>query len=144
VDRKARTLRQRPTDAESALWRQVRLRQIEGYKFRRQHPIGPYIVDFVCLERQVIVEVDGGQHALQVQQDAERTAWLERSGYRVMRFWDHEVLTELESVKEAIRRSFTPPAPSPPDRVRGRLSEGIHKERGGVRVRRPFPPGGGR
>jgi len=114
VDRKARTLRKRLTDAESALWRQVRLRQIEGYKFRRQHPIGPYIVDFVCLERKVIVEVDGGQHAVQVQQDAERTAWLESVGYRVIRFWDHEVLTELESVKETIRQSLTPHLNPPP------------------------------
>lgn len=114
MDRKARTLRKRPTDAESALWRQLRLRQIEGYKFRRQHPIGPYIVDFVCLERKLIVEVDGGQHALQVQKDSERTAWLESVGYRVVRFWDHEVLTELESVKEAIRRSLTPPPQSSP------------------------------
>ncbi len=114
MDRKARTLRKRLTDAESALWRQVRLRQIEGYKFRRQHPIGPYIVDFVCLERKVIVEVDGGQHAVQVQQDAERTAWLESVGYRVIRFWDHEVLTELESVKETIRQSLTPHLNPPP------------------------------
>jgi adenine-specific DNA-methyltransferase len=114
VDRKARTLRKRPTDAESALWRQLRLRQIDGYKFRRQHPIGPYIVDFVCLEKKVIVEVDGGQHTVQVQKDSERTAWLERSGYRVVRFWGHEVLTELESVKEAIRRSLTPHLNPPP------------------------------
>ena len=108
MDRKARTLRKRPTDTESALWRQVRLHQIEGCKFRRQHPIGPYIVDFVCMERQVIIEMDGGQHAVHVQQDAERTAWLESVGYRVIRFWDHEVLTELEYVKDAIRRSLTP------------------------------------
>jgi adenine-specific DNA-methyltransferase len=114
VNRQARTLRKRPTDAERALWRQVRWRQIDGYKFRRQHPIGPYIVDFVCLERNVIVEVDGGQHAVRVQQDAERTAWLERVGYRVVRFWDHEVLTELESVKEAIRLSLTPHLNPPP------------------------------
>ena len=114
VDKKARTLRKRPTDVESALWRQVRLRQIDGCKFRRQHPIGPYIVDFVCLERHVIVEVDGGQHMLLVQQDAERTAWLESVGYRVIRFWDHEVLTEMESVKEAIYRSLTPHLNPPP------------------------------
>jgi len=114
VDRKARTLRKRPTDAERALWRQVRYRQIDGCKFRRQHPIGPYIVDFVCLERNVIVEVDGGQHAVHVEQDTERTAWLESVGYRVIRFWDHEVLTELESVKEAILRSVTPHLNPPP------------------------------
>jgi len=119
VNRKARALRKRPTDAESALWRQVRLRQIEECKFRRQHPIGPYIVDFVCLERQVIVEVDGGQHALQVQQDSERTAWLESGGYRVVQFWDHEVLTELESVKEAILRNLTPHLNPPPQEGRG-------------------------
>ena len=89
MDRKARTLRKRPTDAERALWRQVRLRQIDGCKFRRRHPIGSYIGDFVCMERKVVVEVDGGQHAVQVQQDCERTAWLESVGYQVVRFWDH-------------------------------------------------------
>ena len=65
-------------------------------------------MDFVCLERKLIVEVDGGQHTVHVQQDSERTAWLESVGYQVVRFWDHEILTELESVKEALRRSVTP------------------------------------
>lgn len=114
MNRQARTLRKRPTNAESALWRQLRFRQIDGCKFRRQHPIGQYVVDFVCLERKVIVEVDGGQHTVHVQQDSERTAWLASVGYQVVRFWDHEVLTELESVKEVIRRSLTPHLNPPP------------------------------
>ena len=104
MDRKARTLRKRPTDAERALWRQIRLRQIDGCKFRRQHPIGSYIVDFVCLERKVVVEVDGGQHAVQVQQDCERTACLESVGYQVVRFWDHPPPQSSPSRGEEDRR----------------------------------------
>lgn len=124
MNRNARMLRKRPTDAESALWRQLRLRQIDGAKFRRQHPIGPYIVDFACLEHKLIIEVDGSQHAEQKRQDAERTAWLQSVGCRVIRFWDHEVLTELESVKEAIWRSLTPHLSPPPQGGR-RVHEGV-------------------
>ncbi len=88
----ARRLRKHPTDAERLLWRHLRLRQLGGYKFRRQQPLGPYIVDFVCLAKRLIVEVDGGQHAEQAEEDAQRTAWLEAQGFRVLRFWNTEVL----------------------------------------------------
>ena len=85
-DPKARELRKNLTDAERMLWAALRLRQIEGYKFRRQRPIGPYIVDFVCLEKSLVIEVDGGQHEGQLVHDTSRDAWLESQGYRVLRF----------------------------------------------------------
>jgi very-short-patch-repair endonuclease len=101
------------------LWHGLRRRQIDGAKFRRQRPIGRYFVDFVCLERALIVEVDGGQHFEPARQryDEERDAWLRSRGYDVLRFTDREVLTELDSVLEAIwaaLASFDGPPPSPP------------------------------
>ncbi|OGB90346.1 MAG: hypothetical protein A3H39_09345 [candidate division NC10 bacterium RIFCSPLOWO2_02_FULL_66_22] len=98
-----RALRKNPTEAERSLWKHLRLRQLEGEKLRRQQPLGRYVVDFVCLEKRLIVELDGGQHAEQVASDAERTAWLESQGFRVVRFWNHHVLNDIEAVKEAIR-----------------------------------------
>ena len=100
----ARHLRKNLTDAEQHLWRALRLRQILGVKFRRQHLIGPYIADFVCIERKLIIEVDGGQHAEQIAEDKARTAWLAAQGYRVMRFWNNEVLQNMDGVLEVIRR----------------------------------------
>jgi len=83
-------------------------------KFRRQLPISGYIVDFVCLEEKVIVEVDGGQHNDRQVQDARRTAVLEKSGFRVLRFWNNEVLEKLNSVLEEILRAVeAPPSPQP-------------------------------
>lgn len=102
----ARALRNNPTEAERALWRHIRLRQMDGRKFRRQQPIGRYIVDFVCLEEKVIIEIDGGQHAGQATSDADRTVWLEARGFRVLRFWNHEVLGNIEGVTEAIRSAL--------------------------------------
>ena len=99
---KARVLRKNPTDAERALWQHLRLRQLRGYKFRRQQSIGCYIVDFVCLEKRLIVEVDGGQHAEQALYDAKRTGWLETQGFRIVRFWDDEVLKQIDSVTQVI------------------------------------------
>ncbi len=78
------------------------MRQLAGCKFRRQQPIGPYIVDFVSFERKVIIEVDGGQHSQQTEYDAERTAWLNAQGYRVLRFWNNQILEEVEAVKAGI------------------------------------------
>jgi very-short-patch-repair endonuclease len=83
---RARSLRLSSTDAERRLWRALRDRQLEGYKFRRQRPIGPFIADFVCLERLLIIELDGSQHADSNYDDA-RTAWLEQHGWCVLRFW---------------------------------------------------------
>ena len=102
----ARTLRRRPSDAEIVLWRHLRARRLMGYKFRRQKVIEPYIVDFVCLEAGLIVEADGGQHYDQATYDARRTASLEGRGYRVLRFWNNEILNELQSVLERIRAAL--------------------------------------
>jgi len=108
---KARELRKNSTDAERVLWQQLRAHQLVGYKFRRQQPMGRYIVDFVCFEKHVIIELDGGQHAEQVVSDAERSAWLQSQGFRVLRFWDHEVLTDVETVTEVILRECEREAP---------------------------------
>ncbi|WP_459943155.1 endonuclease domain-containing protein [Deferrisoma palaeochoriense] len=99
----ARRLRQNQTDAEHRLWRFLRNRQMLGKKFRRQAPMGPFVVDFVCHEARLIIEVDGGQHAVQVEQDRRRAEWLEHNGYRVLRFWNHDVLQNTEAVLEKIR-----------------------------------------
>ena len=101
------------TDAEQALWRILRSRQLQGFKFRRQHPIGRHVVDFVCLEQRLIVEVDGAHHAEQVEGDAERTASLEAKGFRVIRFWNNEVLTEMDGVAMRLLANLTP-TPLPP------------------------------
>jgi very-short-patch-repair endonuclease len=94
---RARAMRRAPTDAERRLWYGLRDRRMQALKFRRQAPIGGYIADFLCLEHRLVVEVDGAQHAQSVR-DSSRDAWLEREGYRVLRFWNHEVLTARESV----------------------------------------------
>lgn len=93
-------LRQRQTDAERKLWFRLRNRQLDGARFRRQHLLGKYIVDFVCLEKMLIVELDGGQHAFPSlkTEDARRDAWLEKSGYHIMRFWDNDVLHHIDGV----------------------------------------------
>jgi very-short-patch-repair endonuclease len=106
----ARQLRKNPTEAERVLWRHLRLRQLEGWKFRRQQPIGRYIVDFVCFENRLAIELDGGQHSEQVTYDAERSAWLRGQGFRVLRFWNHEVLQDIEAVKSVIQEAVTPPS----------------------------------
>ena len=100
--RKARKLRKNPTDAERRLWQELKRRQIGGVKFRRQQPIGNFIVDFVCFEPRIIVEVDGGQHAEQVAYDEQRTRWLKAQGYQVLRFWDNEVLANTDAVAQAV------------------------------------------
>ena len=100
--RRVRHLRSNSTEAERALWKHLRLRQLENHKFRRQRSVGPFIVDFVCLEKNLVVEVDGGQHDTQRDRDSERTAWLEEKGFTMLRFWNNEVLANVEAVKEAI------------------------------------------
>ena len=104
VTERARRLRRGQTNAESKLWRCLRNRQLDGAKFRRQTPIGRYVVDFFCEEESLIVELDGGQHAIEIEADQARTYWLETHGYRVIRFWNNEVLENLEGVLERIRR----------------------------------------
>jgi very-short-patch-repair endonuclease len=96
----ARNLRRRQTDAERKLWAILRSRQFENSKFRRQEPIGKYIVDFVSMDRELIIELDGGQHNQQPVQekDEARTRWLESRGFRVIRFWNNDVLLNIEGV----------------------------------------------
>ena len=112
-----RGLRKNPTDAERAVWKILRSRQISGLKFRRQHPFGDYILDFVCLENQLVIEVDGGHHGHQTQQDEIRTRTLAKAGFRVLRFWNNEVLHHIETVREQIwmaaRQQQTHPHPNP-------------------------------
>jgi adenine-specific DNA-methyltransferase len=113
------------TDAEQLLWRQLRDRQFAGIKFRRQEPIGPYFADFCCVERKLIIEVDGGQHddAAQIEYDRRRTAELKRRGYRVLRFWNNEVLGELTGVLEVIEEIIASPHPVPLPEGEGTLEE---------------------
>jgi very-short-patch-repair endonuclease len=92
------------TDAEKRLWSRIRDRQISAFQFRKQVPIGSYIVDFCCLKEKLAIEVDGGQHSEMINTDAERTAWLEANGYRVLRFWNNDVLQNTDGVVEAIAR----------------------------------------
>jgi very-short-patch-repair endonuclease len=100
----ARRLRREMTDAECKLWYAVRAKRFENLGFRRQVPIGPFIVDFFCPEHRLIVELDGGQHGTDeaLRYDAERTDWLAANGYRVMRFWNTDVLTNLDGVLSVI------------------------------------------
>ena len=97
----ARDLRKNSTNAEKHLWYNLRANRL-GFKFKRQVPMGPYIVDFVCHEKQVIIELDGGQHMENQAYDMKRTAWLTAHGFKVLRFWNHEVLQQLTAVLEAI------------------------------------------
>jgi len=110
----AKNLRKSSTDVEQLLWSRLRAGRFEGIKFRRQHPIGQYIADFVCLGRKLIIELDGGQHALpnEILKDRQRDTWLEKEGYTVIRFWDNDVLTNTSGVLEAIREKLLK-APSP-------------------------------
>jgi very-short-patch-repair endonuclease len=98
----ARSLRVNQTDAEARIWSRLRNRGLGGARFRRQIAVDPYIVDFICTDRKLIIELDGGQHAEQVEADAERTRFLEARGYRVLRFWNNDVLTNTEGVLEVI------------------------------------------
>ncbi|MGE0665737.1 MAG: endonuclease domain-containing protein [Sphingomonadales bacterium] len=113
---RARVLRQKQTDAERKLWYALRDRRFEGFKFCRQFPIGPFFADFLCRREKLVVEVDGGQHADRVERDNARTAFLEAQGYRVIRFWNNDVLTNIEGVMTLVRLEL-PETPSFPARV---------------------------
>lgn len=97
---RAQNLRNRATDAEKALWQRLRDKQLSCYRFRRQVPIGDYIVDFACYTPRLVIEIDGGQHAQSAQQkhDATRTGWLENQGFRVIRFWNNDALQNTDAV----------------------------------------------
>ena len=102
VHARARTLRRNMTEAERRVWQILRSLQMKGYKFRRQVPIGRYIADFVCHEARLVVEIDGGQHDHSSPQEAERSGFLQDEGYRILRFWNNEVLANLDGVPETI------------------------------------------
>jgi very-short-patch-repair endonuclease len=111
----ARALRGRSTVAEERLWYHLRAHRLEGLKFKRQQPLGPYVVDFVCFDRKLIVEADGSQHLDSIA-DQDRDAWFMAQGYRVLRFWNHEILQQTERVLQAIlyaSRAPSPPTPLP-------------------------------
>jgi very-short-patch-repair endonuclease len=112
-------LRNSMTEAERKLWRGLRMRQMHGHKFRRQFPIGNFIVDFVCLDARLIVEVDGGQHADETYGDAQRDEWLKAQNFRVLRYWNNQVLNELDGVLEDIARALELAPPSQPSPVKG-------------------------
>ena len=109
-----RTLRNNMSDAEQALWNLLRGRQIYGLKFRRQHPFGDFILDFVCLENKLVIEVDGGQHGQQAGYDESRTQELQAAGFHVLRFWNNEILKEIEAVREKIWLAVQELQPHPP------------------------------
>ena len=111
---RARELRADPTDAEKRLWRCLSARKVAGVRFNRQHVIGPYICDFVARTPRLVIEVDGGQHDASSGPDARRTFYLENQGYRVIRFWNNEVLGNIEGVVAEIERTLRDiPSPSP-------------------------------
>lgn len=105
ITARARSLRKQQTEAESKLWYHLRAKRFFGIKFKRQEPIGPYFVDFVCHPRMLVIEVDGGHHAepMQEEYDDERTAFLREKGYRVIRFWNNDVFNDIEGVLESLR-----------------------------------------
>ncbi|MGZ3525693.1 MAG: endonuclease domain-containing protein [Thermodesulfobacteriota bacterium] len=122
MKRLARILRKESTDAERWLWQRLRNRDLLGWKFRRQHPIGYYIVDFVCIEKRIIIELDGSQHAEKQMADSARSEYLKEKGYQVLRFWNNDVLVRGEAVLSKILSYLneeTPsPRPSPPRKAR--------------------------
>jgi adenine-specific DNA-methyltransferase len=110
---RSRQLRRDQTDAEKALWRLLRAHSLAGFKFRRQHPVAGYIADFVCLEKRVIIELDGGQHADQTAFDQAREAKLRALGFHTIRIWDNQLLEEREAAAMVILEALTAPHPNP-------------------------------
>ncbi|MER2519140.1 MAG: endonuclease domain-containing protein [Bdellovibrionales bacterium] len=147
----ARNMRRIPTDAERRLWSILRHRQLQNYKFRRQHPIGPYIVDFANIENNLVIEADGGQHASN-ERDERRTKDLKQWGWQILRFWNNDILANAEGVTEAILKALDTNArdsaarfPRPREgervRVRGRVS---HANPNSPLTPNPSPSYGGR
>ena len=117
---RARQLRKNSTEAENHLWKFIRCRSLGGYRFKRQVPVGNYIADFLCSWKKLIVKLDGGQHDEHHGYDEVRTKFLNAMGYRVLRFWNHDVLTETEEILEIIlnelnkaQKPFSPSLPPP-------------------------------
>ena len=120
--RRARELRNNSTDAEVKLWRHLSRRQLAGVRFNRQVAIGPFICDFAARSAKVIVELDGGQHAQGIEYDQKRTTYLEQQGYRVLRFWNNDVLGNLDGVLAVIEEALTNrPSPDPSRNAGGEI-----------------------
>jgi very-short-patch-repair endonuclease len=109
----AKDLRRDSTETEQVLWKYLRAKRLDGSKFRRQELIGKFIVDFVCYENKLIIELDGGQHREQKERDSERDAWLESQGFKVLRFWNNEVMRDIEAVMKVIRQNLNSPSTQP-------------------------------
>ncbi len=109
----ARGLRRRPTEAEKRMWRLLRDRRLVDAKFRRQHPVGPYVVDFFCANAKLVIELDGGGHGTEEKKDADerRTAELRALGFRVLRFWNTDVLRNPEGVLKTVAEALSAPSP---------------------------------
>jgi very-short-patch-repair endonuclease len=107
------------TDAERKLWNAIRGKQLFDHKFRRQHAIGPYIADFACIEKKLVIELDGGQHQEQVAYDERRTAFMQMHGWTVLRFWNNDVLNNLDGVLATIVEALNTQPPSQPSPFQG-------------------------
>jgi very-short-patch-repair endonuclease len=129
---KARRLRIEQTEVEKRLWSKLRDRRLLGVKFRRQVPVGPYIADFACIESFLIVELDGGQHSSMTSRDAARTARFQRDGWRVMRFWNNEVVENMEGVLETIATALAARPSSPHPTPLPQAGEGVFKSQAGL------------
>ena len=110
---RARKLRNQATDAERLLWRHLRLRQLGGFRFRRQVPVDGYVADFACMEVKLVIELDGGQHQEQTARDGRRDAFISAKGYRVLRFWNNQVFEETNAVLEVILNELRTLCPHP-------------------------------
>jgi very-short-patch-repair endonuclease len=120
ADKTARLLRINMTEAERKLWSLLRRKQLQGFRLRRQVPLGRYVADFACMSARLVIELDGGQHAERSEYDQHRTAWLNGNGFRVLRFWNSEVFTNADGVLETVRLALVDPPPQPsPARGRG-------------------------
>ncbi len=136
----ARTLRKQATNAEKLLWHYLRAKQLGGLKFRRQQPIGKYIVDFICFSHKLVIELDGGQHAQPSNQrrDQQRDTWLQEQGFKVLRFWNNDVVNNIEGVVETIHYEifgvgFSPsPDPNTIDSRKSPSPNPSHQGRGTV------------
>lgn len=112
INRNAGPLRRNMTDAELRMWHHLRGRRLGGFKFKRQWSLGPYVVDFCCIERMIVVEIDGGQHS--AERDSRRTGQLDAMGYRVVRFWNNDVLSNTDGVLASLLTELDPhPRPDP-------------------------------
>jgi len=107
----AKGLRKRSTEAEITIWQKIRSKQLNGHKFKRQQPIGNYIVDFVCFDRKLIIEIDGGQHAIEKEKDQQRELWLQSEGFAILRFWNTEIFENIDGVLASIMEKLNTPSP---------------------------------